>query len=137
MGRAGHAPLSTVRVFVKLIEVVLTPANWISQAVRHDIPCQKPMALVGTYPELNGSPRVSDHPLDRIPAFNRVSIRAVLVQQGQDPGPALAAAGILNPIAIPVVLGEQVELSSGILGDGITPNLTAVLETEYQDHFDA
>ncbi len=49
---------------------------------------------------------VSDHPLDRIPAFTRISIRAVLVQQGEDPGPALAVAGIINPVAIPVVLGE-------------------------------
>ena len=47
-----------------------------------------------------------DNALDRIPAFSRVSIRAVLVNEGEDPGPALAEARIVNPIAIPVVLGE-------------------------------
>ena len=49
-----------------------------------------------------------DNPLDRIPAFNRVSIRAVLVNEGEDPGPALAEAGIVNPIAIPMVLGDTI-----------------------------
>ncbi len=80
---------------------------------------------------------MSQSPLDRIPAFNRVSIRAVLVHPGKDSGPALSEAGILDPIAIPVVLGEDVDLPGGILGDGITPNLRAVLETEHQDDFDA
>ena len=69
-------------------------------------------------------------PLADIPAHNRVSIRAVLVQAGVDPGPALRAAGILDPIAIPVVLGEDPSVPGGILGDGVTPNLRAVLETE-------
>jgi hypothetical protein len=78
---------------------------------------------------------MSDNPLDRLPAHNRVSIRAVLVHEGEDPGPALAAAGIVNPIAIPVVVGEELDLSGGILGDGITPNLIGVLETEQKDDF--
>jgi len=81
--------------------------------------------------------RMSDNPLDRIPAYNRVSIRAVLVHEGEDPGPALAAAGIVDPIAIPVVPGEHLDLGGGILGDGITPNLIAVLEAEQHDDFDA
>jgi hypothetical protein len=80
---------------------------------------------------------MSDTPLDRLPAFNRVSIRGVLVHEGEDPRPALAAAGIVNPIAIPVVLGEELDLSGGILGNGITPNLKAVLETEQHDDFDS
>jgi len=80
---------------------------------------------------------MSDTPLDRLPAFNRVSIRGVLVHEGEDPRPALAAAGIVNPIAIPVVLGEDLDLSGGILGNGITPNLKAVLETEQHDDFDS
>jgi hypothetical protein len=78
---------------------------------------------------------MSDNALDRIPAYNRVSIRAVLVHGDEDPGPALAAAGITDPIAIPVVMGEVLDLFGGMLGDGITPNLMAVLETEEQEDF--
>ncbi len=78
---------------------------------------------------------MSDNPLDKLPAYNRVSIRAVLVREGEDPSAALAEAGIVNPVAIPVVLGEQVDLPGGILGDGITPNLKAVLETEHEHDF--
>jgi hypothetical protein len=68
--------------------------------------------------------------MDRLPAHNRVSIRAVLVRDGEDPGPALAAAGIVDPVAVPVVAGDHPDLSGGILGDGVTANLTATLETE-------
>jgi hypothetical protein len=68
---------------------------------------------------------MSDNPLDRIPSHDRVSLRAVLVKDGEDPGPALAAAGIFDPVALPVTFGEP---DIGF-GDGITPNLTAVLET--------
>jgi hypothetical protein len=78
---------------------------------------------------------MSGNPLDGIPAYNRVSIRAVLVHGDEDPGPALAAAGITDPIAIPVVMGEDLDLFGGMLGDGITPNLTAVLETEAREDF--
>jgi hypothetical protein len=67
---------------------------------------------------------MSDNPLDRIPSHDRVSLRAVVVGDGEDPGPAVAAAGIFDPIALPVVFGEP---DIGF-GDGITPNLTAVLE---------
>ena len=76
---------------------------------------------------------MNDNPLDKIPTFNRVSIRAVLVQEGQDPGPALAEAGLINPVALPVVVGDDPDLPNGILGDGFTDNLTAVLETDPQD----
>jgi len=72
---------------------------------------------------------MSDNPLGRIPAYDRVSIPAVLVRDGEDPGPALAAAGIVDPIAIPVVLGENPH-ALGMLGDGFTPNLIGVLETK-------
>jgi hypothetical protein len=75
--------------------------------------------------------RMSDDPLDRIPSFDRVSIRAVVVEDGDDPGPALAAAGILDPIALPMMYGEN-QPNIGF-GDGITPNFTAVLEAEQQD----
>ena len=74
--------------------------------------------------------------MDKIPAHNRVSIRAVLVHEGEDPSAALAEAGFADVVAIPVVLGERPDLSSGILGDGITANLTAVLETEQEEASD-
>ena len=57
----------------------------------------------------------------------------MLVHEGEDPSAALAEAGFANAVAIPVVLGEQSDLSDGILGNGITPNLTAVLETEQEE----
>jgi hypothetical protein len=75
----------------------------------------------------------ADNPMDKLPAHNRVSIRAVLVHEGEDPSAALAEAGFADAVAVPVVLGEQPDLSGGILGNGITPNLTAVLETEQED----
>ena len=76
--------------------------------------------------------RVSENALNDLPGFNRLSIRAVLVNEGEDPAPALAEAGI-----IPVMLGDNVDLPGGILGNATTPNLTAILEIEYQDDFDA
>jgi hypothetical protein len=80
---------------------------------------------------------MSDDPVNRLPAFNRVSIRAVLVTEGEDATEALMQAGFSETISIPVVLGDDLDLAGGILGNGITPNLTALLETEHQDAFDA
>jgi len=68
--------------------------------------------------------------MDSLPSFNRVSVRAVLVQQGEDPGPRLSAAGIYDPITVPVLVDQDQSHSGVILGDGFTRNLTAVLETE-------
>jgi hypothetical protein len=76
---------------------------------------------------------MSDSSLDKVPAHNRVSIRAVLVHEGEDASAALAEAGFAETITVPVVLGEQLDLPGGILGNGITPNVTAVLETEQED----
>ena len=64
---------------------------------------------------------MNDSPLDKVPAHNRVSIRAVLVHEGEDASAALAEAGFADTISVPVVLGEQPDLSVGILGNGITP----------------
>jgi hypothetical protein len=69
---------------------------------------------------------MSDNPLDRIPSFDRISLRAVVVAEGEDPGPALTAAGISDPIALPIAFGESPPDRS--FGDGFTPNVTAVLE---------
>jgi hypothetical protein len=79
---------------------------------------------------------MSDNPLDKIPAHNRVSIRAVLVHEGEDASAALAEAGFADTISIPVMLGEHPDLSGGILGNGITPNVMAVLETDPGDAAD-
>ncbi len=80
---------------------------------------------------------MTDNPLDSMHGFDRVSIRAVLVRDGEDPSAALLEAGITDPIAIPVLVGDDLDPTGGILGDGITPNLTAVLETEREDDFDS
>jgi hypothetical protein len=80
---------------------------------------------------------MSDNATDKLSTVNRVSIRAVLVNEGEDPSAALAEAGFVETISIPVVLGEELDLSGGILGNGMTPNLTAVLETEQPDGSDA
>ncbi len=70
----------------------------------------------------------TDDPIDGWRKANRLSIRCVLVTGDADPGPALAAAGIFDPVAIPVVLGDRPDLPGGILSDGRTPNLTGTLE---------
>jgi hypothetical protein len=62
-------------------------------------------------------------------AANRVSISAVLAAEGEDVTEALARAGIVDPVAIPV----QAEPEEGFLGDGVTPNLTGVLEAHEAD----
>ncbi len=80
-----------------------------------------------------GIPDMSDNPLDHISSFDMVSFRAVLVAQGEDPGQALSDAGIIDPVALPVILGDNPTLPTGILGDGLTPNIVAVLQTEQPD----
>jgi hypothetical protein len=74
---------------------------------------------------------MSDNPLDRIPSFDRVSIRAVVVMEGEDPGPLLAAAGIVDPVAVPAVFGEAAPDRS--FGDGFTPNVSAVVEFDQEE----
>jgi hypothetical protein len=69
---------------------------------------------------------MSGNPLDRIPGFDRVSVRAVVVMEGEDPGPLLAAAGIVDPVAVPVVFGA--DAPDRRFGDGLTPNVSAVVE---------
>jgi hypothetical protein len=70
---------------------------------------------------------MSDNPLDRIPSFDRVSIPAVVVSDDQDPSQAILELGIFEPISFQVVVGEE---PPDFFGDGITPNLTAVLEMD-------
>jgi hypothetical protein len=73
---------------------------------------------------------MSDNSLDRIPSFDRISIRAVVVMEGEDPGPLLAAAGIVDPVAVPAVFGEAAPGRS--FGDGFTPNVSAVVEFDQE-----
>jgi hypothetical protein len=78
---------------------------------------------------------MTENPLDRIPSFDRVSIRAVVVEDGEDPAQALSEAGIFDAVTLPLVFGEEQPDTS--IGDGITPNLTAVLEPDQvDDEFD-
>jgi len=79
----------------------------------------------------------SEDAIDRWQKANRLSLRCVLVTGGADPGPALAAAGIFDPIAIPVVLGDEPNLPRGILGNGRTPNLVGTLEFDQPGAFNA
>jgi len=80
---------------------------------------------------------MSDDPMDGMPAANRLSLRAVLVAEGEDATAALAQAGLIDAVKLPAVLGDIVALSGGILGDGLTPNVTAVLETEQQEEWNS
>jgi hypothetical protein len=77
-----------------------------------------------------------DDPTNKPPAFDRISLRAVLVHEGEDATEALARAGFSDVISIPVLVGDNPHLSGGILGNGITPNLVAILETEQGDTFE-
>jgi hypothetical protein len=63
--------------------------------VSADSACEFSLILPGTYQELGG-PWHERHRVERIPAYNRVSIRAALVHGDEDAGPALRAAGITN-----------------------------------------
>jgi hypothetical protein len=77
--------------------------------------------------------KMNDDPTNRLAMTDRVSIRAVLVRDGDDVNRALALAGIVDPVAIPVLTGEDGDAFPGLLGDGITPNLTGVLEPDDAD----
>jgi hypothetical protein len=91
---------------------------------------------VRTYYEQKRARTVSENLLKQIHEFDRVSIRAVLVANGKNPNHELANAGIHESVAIPVSAGSEQDPTGGILGDGYTPNLTGVLETQYQDNPD-
>ncbi|HYZ20945.1 MAG TPA: hypothetical protein VE690_02195 [Rhodopila sp.] len=69
---------------------------------------------------------MSDNPLDQIPEFDRISLRAVLVIGDADPTEALSAAGIVDPVTLPVVLDD----GSGDTPHALTPGIRAVLEFE-------
>jgi hypothetical protein len=74
---------------------------------------------------------------DLLAKVNRVSIRAVLVQRGQDAAKALVENGILDPVEVPFVFGDASMASGGVMSDGRTPNLFATLELDDTDPADA
>ncbi len=78
---------------------------------------------------------MSDDPAQRLAAANRLSIRAVLDTGQGDIQSALTKAGIFEPVAIPVWVGDDPRQQGGFLGDGITPNVTATLEPDEPDAF--
>jgi hypothetical protein len=67
---------------------------------------------------------VSDKTPDSQFGFDRLSLRAVLVREGEDTEAALAAAGIHEPVSVPVTFGPNSD------GSGLVPDLTAILEQE-------
>jgi hypothetical protein len=75
----------------------------------------------------NKAAAVTDNPLDQIPEFDRISLRAVLVTGNTDPTEALNAAGIYDPVVLPVILDN----GAGDVGNALTPGIRAVLE--FQD----
>ena len=61
---------------------------------------------------------MTDDPVGSRAASNRVSIRAVLAFDGEDVTQALNQAGIFDPVAVPVTLGDAEDPPGGILGTG-------------------
>ena len=76
---------------------------------------------------------MSDDPLDRIPAFDRISVPAVLVQDGEDADAALNDAGIPDPVAIPVLIGEVSGPFDGSADHQIERGLTGAFEVTVDD----
>lgn len=84
--------------------------------------------MTGIVSPMQQDPLVQQDPLAAMPAYNRLSLRAVIVPPGQDPSAALAAAGIVDPISLPVAFTSTAEEAARLLGAGATPHLAAVLE---------
>jgi hypothetical protein len=71
---------------------------------------------------------MSDNPLGSIPSFNRVTFAAVLVAGDGDATEALLAAGIFDPVAVPVLAGDDGDASTNPPAGGLVPGITAVAE---------
>jgi hypothetical protein len=71
---------------------------------------------------------MTDDPVTGGANSNRVSIWAVLAFDGEDVTQALNQAGIFDPVVVPATFSDAGDPRGGILGDGITPNLTAEIE---------
>jgi hypothetical protein len=73
---------------------------------------------------------------DRFGTAGTVSVRAVVQHGDEDVTEALLRAGIFDPVSVPVVFGEEPDVSQGLLGDGVTPNLRAVLAHDVVSDFE-
>jgi hypothetical protein len=78
----------------------------------------------------SGLAAMTDDPATGRTNSNRVSIRAVLAFDGEDVTQALSQAGIFDPVAVPATLDDAGAPPGGILGDGITSNVTAEIEPD-------
>lgn len=63
----------------------------------------------------------------RLIEAERVSVRVVVVADGEDPTPHLLKAGIVDPVIVPFAWADD-ERSAGMMGDGRTSGVTATLE---------
>ncbi len=81
--------------------------------------------------------RMNDDTADRQAKADRVSIRAVLVPDGEDATKALVESGILEPVTIPFICADESFASGGMMGDGRTPNVVATLELDQDEAADA
>ena len=73
---------------------------------------------------------MADDAAARLQAANRVSVRAILTDDGDDVQAALAEAGIFAPVSIPVLVLDDPDEPPGFLGNGITPNVIGVLQAD-------
>lgn len=74
-----------------------------------------------------------DDPLSQIPAHDRVSIPAILIVEGDDSFASPIAAGIDDPVIIPVTIDAD---SVVMMGDCFTENVTAVFIPDDDDGLD-
>ena len=80
---------------------------------------------------------MDDDLADALAKANRVSIRAILLPDGEDAAQALAENGIDNPVVVPFIYANETFDSGGVMGDGRTPNVVATLERDQNDRSNA
>jgi hypothetical protein len=68
----------------------------------------------------------------RLIASDQVSVRVVVVAEGQDPTPHLLEAGIVDPVVVPFAWADT-QASAGVMGDGSTTSVSATLEFDEAD----
>jgi len=63
----------------------------------------------------------------RLLQSERVTVKAVMVADDEDPAPHLLAAGIVEPVSIPFAFDDD-GATPASMGDGWTPGVTGILE---------